>query len=230
MRRLGNLNGFGQITPSPFVVTSYSPTTGGPGTKIIIAGYNFSTQNNDSFGSNQQGQTHVTGVKFSGAQGTTIPNYSVDSDRQITVTAPSGLIGDQKLTIDYTATTPATTSYSSWTAGRTITSTINVGTFVPTEQAQQAATQAVTQQEQNLQIDLTANKTARDAFNTAQTQFQAQQAQLTTQQTALAQGQASLQTMISAQQAQEAQFKKTAMIAGIGGVLLLVVIIFLLRD
>lgn len=229
MRRLGNLNGFGQLAPSPAVVTSYSPTTGGLGTKVVIVGYNFSTQSNDSFGSNQ-GQTHVTGVKFSGAQGTTIPVYDVDNDRQITVTVPSGLIGDQKLTVDYTATTPAVTSYSSWTAGRTITSTLNVGTFVPTEQAQQAATQAVTQQEQNLQIDLTANKSARDAFNTAQTQFQAQQTQLTTQQAALAQGQANLQTMISAQQTQEAQFKKTAMMAGIGGVLLLVIILFLLKD
>jgi len=217
-------NGLGQMsTQGPAYVANYSPNTGPPGTKIIVTGSGFFT----NLGWGSKGQSRVTSLIFTGSQGSTTPTYTVDSDQQITITVPSGLLGDQKLSFTYSVPKPRSSS-GGFSIGGPISETLQIGPFIPTEQAQQAAAQAVTQEEKNLQVDIAANKAAREAFETAQAQFQQQQAQLKTQQVTLTQSQADLQTLVASQQAQQAKFEQYAMYAGIGAVVLLIAF-FLLR-
>ncbi|MGW1422487.1 IPT/TIG domain-containing protein [Bradyrhizobium manausense] len=92
-------------------VTSISPTAGptGGGTTVIITGTNFSAT------------TGAGGVKFGATNAT---SYTVNSNTQITATAPAGSAG----TVDVTVTTPGGTSAASaadqytYTAAPTVTS------------------------------------------------------------------------------------------------------------
>ena len=85
--RIGVTTGIGTgsstsyFTPSPPTVSSFSPTSGSSGTSVVLTGLGFIGATNITF----NGMTTATYVGSS-----TVPNFVVNSNTQITVTVPTG--------------------------------------------------------------------------------------------------------------------------------------------
>ncbi len=108
------------ITTNGPTITSFNPTSGGPGTSVVITGANF---------------TGATSVAFGGVSATT---FTVNSVTQITATVPSGAVtgpiavttpnGTATSSTSFSVTpAPAITSFSP-TSGKVGTSVVIVGT------------------------------------------------------------------------------------------------------
>jgi hypothetical protein len=198
-------------------VQSYDPKSGGAGTQIKVQGYNFS-------------QGGIQGVRFQGSgrggfsygqQGQI--SYQVNNDAQLTITVPSGLMGQQRIYLE------------------SQTGQIDVGEFFPTEQAEQAASKVIQEKQQALQIDLEAQKKEREAlqkeresFQQSQAKFKEEQAALTTKQAEVQKSEADIKSALDAQaqqqaQAQQEMMKKIYMVGG-GVAVLFVIMAFVMKK